>query len=502
MTDTNPDSPDSSASSFKDPALLQASGGSASAGIPVSDKELFALLVEGTADYALVLIDVEGRIASWNMGAQRINGYEEAEIVGQSFSRFFTPEDVAQGVPEQLLQQAREQGRADNERWQIRKDGSRFWASGVDQALRDDAGHLRGYSIVFRDLTQQRNAEETLRRSEERLRRMMESAVEFAIFTLDEHNRVMDWNVGAERVLGYTALEVIGQPGSLFFTPEDIAAGEVEKEFLTAKWKGRAEDERWHVRKDGSRFWASGILTLMAGVSPPAMIKVMRDFTANKQIEEQRAAYQAHIAVLGERNRLAQEIHDTLAQSLTAIALQLASAKAEIRAAPEAAEARMERIITLARQSLVEARRSVQALRPLLLESSDLPNALAELVKQMSVETTAHVQFTWEGTPWTLTLQQEDDLLRICQEALANALRHADASEIEVTLTYTVADARLRVQDNGRGFAPEAAVPPGHFGLIGMRERARRSGAQLTLHSGPERGTEVILRVPHRADTE
>ena len=123
----------------------------------------FRLLMEGVVDYAIFMLDPQGYVTSWNAGAQRIKGYTELEIVGRHFSRFYTPEDVAAGKPRQVLDEAARTGRFEEESWRIRKNGSRFWANVVITALRDQAGTLRGFGKVTRDLTERRQAEEDRR---------------------------------------------------------------------------------------------------------------------------------------------------------------------------------------------------------------------------------------------------------------------------------------------------------------------------------------------------
>jgi PAS domain S-box-containing protein len=127
-------------------------------------EEYFRLLVEGVKDYAMYLLDPEGRVAGWNAGAERLEGYEAKEIIGKHFSAFFTPEDIKAGVPEKILKQAKAEGRFWNEGWRVRKDGSRFWGRGVVTALRDSAGNLQGYSKVAHDRTEQKKRNEEVLR--------------------------------------------------------------------------------------------------------------------------------------------------------------------------------------------------------------------------------------------------------------------------------------------------------------------------------------------------
>jgi PAS domain S-box-containing protein len=132
-------------------------------------EHLFRILVQGVTDYAIFMLDPEGRVSSWNPGAQRIKGYSPEEISGQHFSRFYTPEDFEAGVPKRALETARTTGRYEAEGWRVRKDGSRFWASVVIDAIRDDKGELIGFAKVTRDMTEKREAQLRLEESREQL---------------------------------------------------------------------------------------------------------------------------------------------------------------------------------------------------------------------------------------------------------------------------------------------------------------------------------------------
>ena len=143
------------------------------------------LLLESVVDYAIFLLDPEGRVATWNVGAEKINGYTAREIIGEHFSTLFPPEDVASGKPEHELRAAVELGRVEDEGWRVRKDGRRFWASVITTALRDQSGNLRGFGKVARDLTARRAAEESLLSSEERFHRLVDAVTDYAIYMLD-----------------------------------------------------------------------------------------------------------------------------------------------------------------------------------------------------------------------------------------------------------------------------------------------------------------------------
>jgi signal transduction histidine kinase/PAS domain-containing protein len=191
-------------------------------------------------------------------------------------------------------------------------------------------------------------------------------------------------------------------------------------------------------------------------------------------------------AILEERNRMARDIHDSLAQAFTGIAATQ----------PEAAQNCLSRARSLAASGLSEARRSVRALRPEALESDDLPSALYYIVEQMSWNTDVKITLQIDGTPRPIPVNVEINLLRIGQEALTNAVRHADAQNIRLNLLFEPEAVHLQIRDDGRGFQPQVQLTNGGFGLIGMQERSRQIGGQLRLVSSIGRGTEAIVTVP------
>src|SRR6266568_4747197 len=202
-------------------------------------EDLFRLMVENVRDYAIFMLDVAGRVATWNVGAQRIKGYSAEEIVGQHFSRFYVPEDVQARKPERELQVAAAEGRCEDEGWRVRKDGSRFWANVVVTPLRNPDGALLGFAKLTRDLTERRRVEGAMRQTEERLRLMVESVKDHAILMLDREGRVISWNAGAERIKGYRADEILGRHYSQFYPPEDVAQGKPEWELERAVRDGQ-----------------------------------------------------------------------------------------------------------------------------------------------------------------------------------------------------------------------------------------------------------------------
>jgi PAS domain S-box-containing protein len=261
----------------------------------LESEERFRLLVEHVADYAIYMLDPEGRVVTWNIGAERAKGFKAEEVMGRSFSIFFPPEDAATGAPDKELAAARCDGRFETETWRQRKDGTKFWALETLTAIHGRDGELRGFAAVTRDMTKQKEAKDALLEgnralleSEERFRLLVDQVSDYAIYMLDLEGRVVTWNIGAERTKGFKAEEVMGLTYSIFFTPEDAAAGLPAKELAAAAREGRYETEAWRQRKDGTKFWALVSLTAIRGRDGElrGYAKVIRDMTKQKVAAE------------------------------------------------------------------------------------------------------------------------------------------------------------------------------------------------------------------------
>lgn len=248
----------------------------------------YRLLVDAITDYAIYMLDRDGHVSSWNPGAQRFKGYAEAEILGEHFSRFYTPEDLAAGVPARALATAETEGRFEAEGWRVRKDGRQFWAHVVIDAIRDPGGQILGFAKITRDLSERKAAEEIVKRSEEQLRLLIQGVTDYAIYMLDPNGNVSSWNSGAERIKGYTPEEIIGQHFSTFYTDEDRLEDLPRKALEVAARDGRFEREGWRQRKDGTRFWANVIIDAIYADDGTLIgfAKVTRDITEKRQAQE------------------------------------------------------------------------------------------------------------------------------------------------------------------------------------------------------------------------
>ena len=254
----------------------------------INEEQRFRLLIDAVVDYAIYMTDPAGIITSWNSGARRFKGYEESEILGQHFSRFYTDQDRAAGLPQRALDTALREGRFEGEGWRVRKDGTLFWSHVViDPIIDSQTGALLGFAKITRDLTDRKMAEETLKQSEQQFRLLVQSVTDYAIYMLDPEGQVTNWNQGAQRIKGYLPAEAIGRHFSMFYTPEDRENGEPQRALSIAASDGRFEKKGWRVRKDGTRFMAHVVIDAIRSDTGTLLgfAKITRDITDATQAQ-------------------------------------------------------------------------------------------------------------------------------------------------------------------------------------------------------------------------
>jgi diguanylate cyclase (GGDEF)-like protein/PAS domain S-box-containing protein len=248
-------------------------------------------MVESLQDYAILMLDAEGRIASWSVGARSFKGWEADEIIGRSHALFYLEQHIAAGRPSGELAIAAEYGRFEEQQWRVRRDGSRFWANIVITAVRDSAGELRGYGEVIRDVTDHYAAIQALRQSESRFRAVTESAID-AIIAFDAERRIISWNAAAARLYGYALAEVIGRHVSILVP----AALRADADALIVATTSRADPadqvavkpfESFALRADGSEMPVEVALSTWRTGSERNFSVIVRDITERKQHEHE-----------------------------------------------------------------------------------------------------------------------------------------------------------------------------------------------------------------------
>src|SRR5690606_22954583 len=331
--------------------------------------------------------DEHGRITVINGVAQRLTGWSEEDALGRDIHEVFdivneeTRQPAANPVT-RVLAEGIVVGLA-NHTALIARDGTECPIADSGAPIRDTEGKIRGAVLVFRDVGEERRAEEVLRQSEEKLKLMIASVQDYAIFMLDADGRVVSWNPGAERIKGYAASEIIGSSFSKFFTPEDLAAGKPERELEQARQHGRFEDEAWRVRKDGSRFWANVAISAMRDGTGQLVgfTKVTRDLTERRRMDRERVRLaQAQEAVRLRDEFISIASHE-LRTPLTALQLQLQGVLDRLETLDRSLAAKVEKAmraghrLTSLIETLLDVSRIASGRIQLSLEAFDLAEA-------------------------------------------------------------------------------------------------------------------------------
>ena len=499
--------------------------------IPIKDEDRYRLLIDAITDYAIYMLDVDGYISSWNPGAERFKGYKAAEIIGQHFSRFYLDEEGAAGLPELALATAAAEGRCEREGWRVRKDGTRFWAHVIIDAIRDDAGDVIGFAKITRDLSERKAAEEALRSSEEQFRLLVQGVTDYAIYLLDRSGNVASWNAGAQRIKGYQASEIIGQHFSRFYSEEDRNSGLPARGLATAAREGRFEMEGWRVRKDGGTFWAHVIIDAIRDDTGEVIgfAKITRDISerlqATRALDEAREAlFQAQkMEAVGQlTGGVAHDFNNLLMAILGSLELL------RKRLPPDPGMAQLvnnaiqgaERGATLTQRMLAFARR-----QELKLDAVELPVLVGDLLSllERSVGPAIRMQTSFPAAlPWVRTdpNQLESALLNLTLNA-RDAMPNGGVITIDARVGEASEDpglspgryVRLRVVDTGEGMDEETlmrATEPFFttkgvgkgtgLGLSMVHGLAQQSGGALRLRSSHGNGAAVEIWLPIASD--
>jgi len=491
-------------------------------------------------DYAIYMLDPQGVVLTWNNGARAIKGYLAEEIVGQSFSRFFTAEDLAAGRPERLLHSAREQGRVEDQAWRLRKDGTRFWADVVITALHEN-GQVSGFLKVTRDLTERRVAEEMLRQSEERARLLIESVKDYAIFMLDPRGYILSWNAGAQRIKGYAAAEIIGQHFSIFYPLEVRRLEHPDRELRIARETGRYEEEGIRLRKSGERFWANVVITAVYEPSNGELrgfAKVTRDLTERRAAEEAMRLASEAISIerlradearnaLKARDEFISVAAHELRTPLSALLLKVESARALLAKVPLSGDGAgaLSKLSDRLNGALGQIGRLTGLIHRLLDASAIVRNSLALRVDAVSMRdlaqrAVADYQDAAETAGCVLTLKVQSsadgywDELRLEQviaNLLSNAIKYGAGKPIEVRVEEVADTVRLVVIDHGIGIDAsdtdrifgrfERAVSLENYGGLGLGLYISQSivdahGGSIRVSSTPQQGSTFTVELP------
>jgi PAS domain S-box-containing protein len=440
-------------------------------------EERYRLMVEGVKDYAIFLMDPTGHIMTWNEGAKRNKGYSAYEIIGKHFSTFYTAEDLETKKPERELKIAVETGKYEEEGWRVKKNGSVFWANIVITALFNEQNKLIGFSKVTRDLTERKEREEDLRQSEERYRSLVEQVTDYGIFMLDEKGRIISWNEGAKKIKGYSYEEIVGKYFSIFYPEEDIINGKPAFELKKAIAEGKYEEEGWRIKKDGSRFWASVVIT--AVYNPNGILigfsKVTRDLTERKESERAlRESYERYRELTAELKDINNELsyaNRELEQFTSIVSHDLQEPIRTIKSFLQLIEMKInagqvENLESYISKSISAANRMRELIHNLLHYSQLSKNEVVEKEIDVNVllnEAMQNLRSAVDASNAFVTIESEVDtihgdpvqLLQLIQNLISNALKFTNSDEPQVKIRCYEEDGLIKfaVSDNGIGIA-------------------------------------------------
>ena len=491
---------------------------------------LHHVALSSIADFAYTF-DRNGRFTFANDSLANLLGLTPAAMVGKNFYDLNYPTELASRLERQIKHVVETKAIVRDETPFTSPTGVRGYYEYIFRPVLTEDGKVEVVAGSTRDISGRKKIEEELRRSEERFRLLVEGAREYAMFLLDPQNVITFWSKGAERVFGWTSEEAVGRRGSIIFTAADRKKGDVEKEISVARKQGRALDRRFHLRKDGSRFWADGVLMRLneaEGDTLRGFAKVARDATDHRRVEEelarsrdeleervaertrqltatntelertmvQRQQLERELLEISEREkrRIGEDLHDMVCQELTATALFLKSTAKKIAAETASAAATLEESAQTVNRTVRLARELARGLQAVELSAAGLRNALRNLVAQACDSSGIKCHFKAARGVRVADDAGALHLYRIAQEALTNAVKHSGAKNVLITLDRNATHTCISVQDDGKGFSLRRRSKG--LGLHMMRYRANALGGELKIDRRRRGGMNITCIIP------
>ncbi len=466
------------------------------------NEEKFRLLVNGIQDHAIVRVDLEGRITTWNLGAERLFGFQAHEIVGEPFHRLYNA--CESDTPQRHLKTAFEQGHVNDECLQLRKDGTEFWATADVTLLRNEQGQPRGYAVITRDITERRQQREEIERREQQLDAFFSNApVGLAIIDKELHFQRI--NEPFAKINGLDSREQVGKPlhnvvAELFSQIEPLLrrVARTGESVINHEVKGSVPSSPGVMG-----WWLKSLFPITKeGDTVTQMGIVVQDVTGLKRAESAVRRLSGRLLQIrdDERRRLARDLHDSLGQTLTAVKMNLSYLGRDTSNLDERGKNAVVESRELVDESLKEVRTLSHLLHPPMLDDVGLVAAIRWFANGFSQRSSIHVDLNLPTDLPRLPMELETAIFRVVQESLTNVHRHSGSSTAAVRLEREDNQLHLFVIDQGRGMAPEQlalrqeTVNLG-VGLLGMRERLRQLCCELEILSGNP-GTSIHVIIP------
>lgn len=511
-------------------------------------------------EYSVITLDSTGSVSSWNPGAEHMHGYRPQEIIGQNFSRLYSPEEAKQGTPAMELSSAAKAGQVRYDGWRMRKDGSSFWAEVVVTALHNSSGAVLGYTQLTCDATGYKQVEERLRnqlesrtdkameldalnkslaernekaiadllsvnnslqrevverqatqsllhKSETRLRSILNSAMD-AIITVDENQHIVLFNSAAAQVFGCPQDEAIGASLDRFI-PERFRSAHAEhiQRFgsSSVSWRRMGKQRLVTARRsNGEEFPIEASISKVDEGEKSFFTVILRDVT--ESVRDREALRQAsdkmrELALLADQVR-EQERRRVARELHDDVAQDLATLNIDIsqvkRYAQEDHQLRLslEQMQSSVTRLILSTRRIAADLRPLILDDLGLGPAIGWLAESFTQRTNVPCEITADPPELQIAEPYATAVFRILQESLSNIAKHAQASKVEASIHFNEGFILLDIRDDGRGFNPDGPHGTDSMGLAGLRERAGLLDGQASIESSPGNGTHVHATIP------
>lgn len=466
-------------------------------------------IVESAMD-AVITVDDAQKVVLYNAAAEKVFRWPRQAVIGQPLNiliperfrarhaehirRFGETGVTSRSMGDQLVLSGL---RANGEEFPIEASISQHVENG-----------RRFYTVILRDVTERQRAERLHARDEARLRGILDSAMD-AIITVDDTQHVVLFNKAAEQVFGCPRAEAIGAPLS-WFMPERFRAGHAEHvrrfgETGSSSRRMGALRIVMGLRRNGEEFPIDASISAVEEQGRKFYTVILRDVTERVKAEEELLHSRQELRELAaaansvreqEKSRIARELHDELAQALTALKMDVAWTRERLAPGQDALAVKLTAMQELLDSTVAATRRISADLRPLMLDDLGLAPAAEWLVQNFRQRTGIHCELAIGAGELELDDERATAVFRILQESLTNVARHAQASQVEVNLDKTDREVLLSVHDNGQGFSTATPRKRNSFGLIGLRERAQLLGGSVEISSTPGEGTTIEVRIP------